>query len=149
MDQFFDSDTHQRAFGRHVTGQAEFIRIYMQEMEPKEFYHIFMKLWFRILDGIEDYTYSELPFCHLVSCRHGHHRSQAVACLLQRLIWRHWPRVDVKVLHMDDYKDRKTKDMLADDTLRSKFVSGLRNALSPPPYYVPLHREATYADMNR
>ena len=149
LDVIFDSDNRQGDRGRYTQGQAEFCRIYMREMQPMEFANIFMKIWYRIFDAIEDYSYRDLPFCHLLSCRHGHHRSQAVVSLLQRLIWRYWEYVDVQVLHMDDRRHRKTMELLADPAFRAKFVSGLRKILSPPIYYVPLHRPATPDDMEQ
>ena len=147
LDRIFYSRNHQGDRGRFITGQARFIKIYMKEMSPPKLYQIFRALLCRILDSIEDYSYLDLPFCHLLSCQHGHHRSQAVACLLQKLISYHWRHVDANVLHMDDDRDRETRALLRDLEFRSKFVSGLRNALSPPIYYVPLHRPAEPQDM--
>ena len=148
LDRIFRSRNRQGDRGRHITGQAQFLRIYMQEMERERLAQIFMKLWYRVLDGIEDYEYLDLPFCHLLSCQHGHHRSQAVACLLQRLMRHYWEHVHVTVLHMDDHRHWKTKELLAaSSAFRPTVVSGLRNALTPPIYYVPVHRPATIHDM--
>ena len=149
LDRIFASQSRQGERGKLIEGQANFLRIYDREMGPTELYKVFQKLWGRILDGIEDYEFRGLPFCHFLSCEHGHHRSQAVACLMQKLIWRYWEFVEVQVFHMDDRHHSETRAMLRNQALRSQFVGGIRNACAPPVYYVPVHRRATLEDMER
>ena len=149
IDAIFRSRQRQISFGRFVAGQAAFLRIYLREMGAEDLNCIFRQLWYRILDGIEDYEFRNLPFCHLVSCQHGHHRSQAVACLMQKLLQYHWEHVACKVYHMDDIYHTESHEMRENQVLRRKFVGGLRNAVAPPLYYVPLQREARSEDMDR
>ena len=149
LDVIFNSGTRQHDRGQYVEGQAAFIEIYTRHYGGKRFCRIFMKFWYRILESIEDFGYQGLPFCHLLSCEHGHHRSQAFACLLEKLVLHYWPQVEVNVCHMDDRRAWRTQQLLSSTDFRSKFVLGLRNALSPPCYYIPLHREATREDMER
>ena len=147
VDEIFNSRTRQDHRGRYVAGQAAFLRIQTQHYGHSLLCRLFMKFWYRILDGMEDYGYHGLSFCHLLSCQHGHHRSQAFTCLLEKLLLHHWPQVEVNVCHMDDRRAWRTQQLLSSTDFRSKFVLGLRNALSPPCYYIPLHREATREDM--
>ena len=149
LDIIFNSYYRQGLRGKNVQGQANFLRIYDRQMGTTKLYKVFKKLWYRILDGIEDYAFHGLPFCHFLSCEHGHHRSQAVACLMQKLIWHYWEFVEAKVFHVDDRYHEETLAMLRNQALRSQFVGGIRNACSPPVYYVPMHRKATPEDMEK
>ena len=149
IDSIFDSRERQITMGRFVKGQAAFLRIYLREMGSWTLICIFRKLWYRILEGIEDYAFQNLPFCHLVSCQHGHHRIQAVACLMQKLLEYHWEHIACKVVHMDDEHHTESHTMREDQVLRRELVGGLRNALAPPVYYVPVHRDARPEDMDQ
>ena len=68
---------------------------------------------------------------------------------MQKLLEYHWEHVACKVLHMDDRHHTESHTMRVDQVLRRELVGGLRNALAPPVYYVPVHRDARPEDMDQ
>ena len=75
---------------------------------------------------------------HLISCHHGHHRSQAFCELLAKLLRRHWPFLEVDTWHLDEEWNPRPGVVLEEFDFETHFKVPLLEALSPPFYFRPL-----------
>ena len=137
IDRIFNHYHHLRSRGLHWTAQAEFIDLYSSFFGAEEFCQYFRKMIYNIEDSMTEnlFDYSVL---HLISCHHGHHRSQAFCELLAKLLRRHWPFLEVDTWHLDEEWNLRPGADLEEFEFETHFKVPLLKALSPPIYFRPL-----------
>ena len=138
IDRIFNHYHHLRSRGWHWTAQAEFIDLYSSVFGAEEFCQYFRKMIYNIEDSMTEnlFDYSVL---HLLSCHHGHHRSQAFCELLAKLLMYHWSFLRVDVWHLDEERFWRPHQVLSDIDFKTHFKDPLHKALSPPECFTPLH----------
>lgn len=137
LENIFDHCDRLESRGRYWSAQADFIHIYRRHFGDQAFHQYFRAMFLMIHDTIED-TFFEESVLHLISCRHGHHRSQAFAELLAGLLRHHW-LLRVDVWHIDDSMCELPDRVLNSLEFETHFKTPLIKALTPPFYYKPLH----------
>ena len=139
LDYIFDHSDHLSSRGRHWSAQAEFIDIFSRALGNDLFHRQFRKMIYKIYDSITENMF-EGSVLHLLSCRHGHHRSQAFCELLRMVLVRYWPCLRVDVWHLDEQRWWRPDWALNESDFKTHFRDPLLNALSPPSSFRPLHR---------
>ena len=138
LERIFNHSDHLSSRGKHCSAQAEFINIYGEVFGSEEFYQFFRSMVYKIYDSIQEGLFAA-SVLHLLSCNHGHHRSQAFGELLAKLLRYHWPFLRVDLWHLDDWKSPKPHRVLSAPDYTTHFKDPLLKALSPPFYFRPLH----------
>ena len=143
LDVIFNHYDRLECRGRYWSAQADFIDIYRRHFGDQEFNKCFRAMFLLTHDIIED-TFFEESVLHLISCRHGHHRSQAFAELLAGLLRHHW-NLRVDVWHIDDSWCELPHRVLNDLEFETHFKTPLIKALTPSFHYRPLHYRLHFA----
>jgi len=145
VDEIFDNWDRLSSRGKYLSAQAEFIDIYSRHFGDETFNQFFRAMMMKIYDSIED-TFFQASVIHFISCRHGHHRSQAFAELLAKLLRHHCQPLRVDVWHLDDRKccyDRRygliSHMRNNSNDFETHFLMPLKQALQPACYFTPLH----------
>ena len=127
LDRIFQHQDHLSSRGRHISGQAEFIDIYRAHFGDDVFYEFFRSMVYKIHDSIADSS-DAISVLHLLSCRHGHHRSQAFGELLKKLLRHHFPFLRVDLWHLDEKRFRWPHEALSDPAFEKHFKFPLLKA---------------------
>ena len=140
IDCIFDHHDHLSTRGWRCSAQAEFIDIYTSEsaLGAEVFCQYFRKMIYKIYDSITENLFHE-SVLHLLSCRHGHHRSQAFCELLAKLLVWYWPFLRVNIWHLDEEWSWRPHWVLNELEFKTHFKVPLLKALSPPDSFIPLH----------